>query len=522
MGPSGAGKTTLVSVVLGRAKGARTGDILVNGRPCETETMRMVATLTPQDDIMLPDLTVRQTLYYMARLRISDHVSYADKLAKAESIITQLDLEEASDVIVGNVLRPGISGGQKKRLSIGCDLVSGKSVLVLDEPTTGLDANAALTVMQIICRLRSGSRRTLIATIHQPQFSVLSQFDQLCLIGGGRNIFSGDPNRVADFFSAGGRPRDANENPADHMMFALKEDGIDKWASQWVLQGAKYQPTLQAAMAAGGIDHEKAFYAVSPVKQYFILLERCTYTFVMDEDQGIEYLMPPVLLGLLVGVMFHNFGYNLWLASGFFVGCMTLVLLSTVGMVLNLPLERPLVLREYRNGVYCTEAYWAARATLAVLAAAVVACIQIPIWWTLMDMPARNLHHAQLIGAMTSACYAIVGCIIGILSPDPITAAQLCEPVNSTIVMLSGLLIPQRRIKSYIYWLYKSLPIGYCLESMVSLGFVNQGEKAEDILDYFDFYPKHTARNHWVICLMLGALIALGFLVTKMRITVSD
>lgn len=512
MGPSGAGKSTMLNVLVGRMKGTHTGEIHANGNPIDPWAFRLVSTFTPQDDYLFPDLSVRQTMYYTSRLRSDRALSHAQKLERADAVIAQLGLVEAADVVVGNDLKPGISGGQKKRLSIGIDLLAKKSVMFLDEPTTGLDSNAAMTVMKIVQRLGSGTARTVVCTIHQPQWAVMAQFDQLVLIAAGKNIYAGAPNRVADFFAAGGRPRDENENPADHMMFALTEDGPDKWAAQWTMQGARYAPEAPLQQRKPPVVGE---YSANPLQQFGILLERCTVVFLTDEDQGIEFLMPPLFIALIAGASFYNMGYNIWLTSGFLLAGFSITMLAMIGMVLNIPLEKPVVLREFRNGTYCIEAYMFARIVLAIVAASIVAVVQVPIWWTMFDMPPSHRAKVQLITAAINSIYAILGCLIGVCSSDPITASQNSEPFVGAIILFSGILVPHRHIKSYLMWIYKAVPMAFYMESIVSLGFENQGPEAEDIMDYLDFEGRNYGRNLGVILCWLGAIIVLAIVAAK-------
>lgn len=143
MGPSGAGKTTMLETVSGRVDADVRGKILVNGKPLDPVAFRLLATFTPQRDDLLPELTVRETLHYTAELRCRYDLSAHEKYQRAEEVLEQLRLSAVGDVVVGGRGTTGVSGGQLKRTSIGMDLLADRPVMILDEPTTGLDAYAA-------------------------------------------------------------------------------------------------------------------------------------------------------------------------------------------------------------------------------------------------------------------------------------------------------------------------------------------------------------------------------------------
>ena len=148
MGPSGAGKTTLLNIMRGTAEGKITaGEVLANGSPIDPHKLKLVSNLIPQDDVLFPSLTVRQQLHYAAQLRCSGTAE--DRSNIVSELIARLSLTACADTLTGSTLVRGISGGQRKRLSIALELLTFPSVLFVDEPTSGLDSKTALDVMQV-------------------------------------------------------------------------------------------------------------------------------------------------------------------------------------------------------------------------------------------------------------------------------------------------------------------------------------------------------------------------------------
>ena len=136
MGPSGAGKTTFVTLLTGKVK-RTAGSVLINGRPDELSNYKKLVGYVPQEDIMLRELSVREVLMHSARMRLPSDWKYQRIKAKVNEIISFLGMSHVMNSIIGNEEERGVSGGQRKRVNIGMELVAEPSILFLDEPTSG-------------------------------------------------------------------------------------------------------------------------------------------------------------------------------------------------------------------------------------------------------------------------------------------------------------------------------------------------------------------------------------------------
>lgn len=225
MGPSGSGKTSLLTVLAGFVDRAHvSGDILVNGEGGRPAPKKLVG-IVFQDDMMLPALTVLETIKFAADLRMSPGASEAARHDACEAILTQLGLSHVRDSLVGGAARRGISGGERKRLSVGVELVTRPALLLMDEPTSGLDSSAALSLMRV---LRALARRgqTIVASIHQPRTTVFDSFDNLVLLSKGHTLYHGVPGAcVAHLERVGASfPLPPRTNPADWLMDVIAAD----------------------------------------------------------------------------------------------------------------------------------------------------------------------------------------------------------------------------------------------------------------------------------------------------------
>ncbi|RMZ21655.1 hypothetical protein D0859_14333 [Hortaea werneckii] len=224
MGPSGAGKSTLVNVLMGKTK-TRSGTIKINGHAkATTREYRKVIGYVPQDDILVPELTIRENILHSARCRLP--ARWKDKAIQAhvDALIACLQLSHVQDSRVGDVNRPGVSGGQRKRTSIGIELAAAPMAIFLDEPTSGLDASSAASLM----RLLKGISRlgvTIIAIVHQPREQIFYGFDQVLLLAQGRMVYSGPTAGMEEYFERMGFQFPLRANPADTLMDILTGDG---------------------------------------------------------------------------------------------------------------------------------------------------------------------------------------------------------------------------------------------------------------------------------------------------------
>ncbi|WVQ83463.1 hypothetical protein IAT38_005604 [Cryptococcus sp. DSM 104549] len=232
LGPSGAGKSTLLQLISGRSLNpgplshfTTTGSLLFSNHPAIPHSQSNVAFVEQDDDWHLPSLTVRETLTYAAVLRLPDKMPRRQKVARAETVLKMLGLKDCADLPVGGALLKGISGGEKRRLSLAVQMINDPAVLVVDEPTSGLDASIALSVMQVL-RDIAATGRTVIATIHQPRSDIWKLTDNVTLLAkGGVVAFTGKRSEALEYFTSIGYPMPSEFfNPADHLLDLVSID----------------------------------------------------------------------------------------------------------------------------------------------------------------------------------------------------------------------------------------------------------------------------------------------------------
>jgi len=166
-----------------------------------------------QENVLMATLTVREAIYYSAQIQLPDTMPVAEKLARAGDTIQEMGLTGALDTRIGGRQTKGISGGQRKRLSICLEILTRPRLLFLDEPTSGLDSAASYHVMSRITGLAAREGMTIVAVVHQPCSEVFELFHGLCLLASGQTIYFGPAANAAEVIGGFSSPFDAGIPP---------------------------------------------------------------------------------------------------------------------------------------------------------------------------------------------------------------------------------------------------------------------------------------------------------------------
>eukprot|EP00854_Cymbomonas_tetramitiformis_P007982 gene7982-9489_t len=201
MGPSGAGKTTFLATILDKATyGIPQGQILLNGYERSLKALKSVIGFVPQEDVMHRDLTVDENLWISANYRLPASLTRQEKLVYVERAVRVLGLDDIRHSCIGDEETRGISGGQRKRVNVGIELVIDPILLFCDEPTSGLDSTASKLVVRAL-RTVASTGVTVAVVLHQPSFEIFQMFDDILLLGkGGRTVYMGPEEEVYGYF----------------------------------------------------------------------------------------------------------------------------------------------------------------------------------------------------------------------------------------------------------------------------------------------------------------------------------
>ena len=227
LGPSGAGKTTLLNLLAGRNT-LQEGVVKLDGEEIDPVDKRDKMAYVMQENALWPTSTVKESLEFSAKLRAIDNPK-----EKVNELLEKLMLTKAQDTLNGNDRIRGTSGGEKKRTSVGIELVNDPSLLLLDEPTSGLDSESAIIVINMLKKLAVENKSAVLCTIHQPSSEIFQLFDQAIFLSGGSNIalsghviYQGPVKQIPEYLAGVDKKYELQlgYNIADHMMSLCHKD----------------------------------------------------------------------------------------------------------------------------------------------------------------------------------------------------------------------------------------------------------------------------------------------------------
>ncbi|KAG9275139.1 ATP-binding cassette sub-family G member 8 [Astyanax mexicanus] len=225
IGSSGCGKTSLLDIITCRDEGGtkKSGEILINGKPSTPSLVKKCIAHVRQDDRLLPHLTVRETLAFVAKLRLPTHFSQKQRDQRVDDVIAELRLRQCANTRVGNEYVRGVSGGERRRVSIAVQLLWNPGILILDEPTSGLDSFTAHNLIITLSRLAQGNRLILLS-VHQPRSDIFQLFDLVVLLSSGSAVYCGPAKDMVPYFTSLGYPCPRYCNPSDYYVDLISID----------------------------------------------------------------------------------------------------------------------------------------------------------------------------------------------------------------------------------------------------------------------------------------------------------
>jgi ABC-type multidrug transport system ATPase subunit len=499
LGPSGSGKSTLMNVLAGRqstnTNGASLqGKVLVSGHEIKPVDFRSNVAYVMQDDTLLPTETPRECLDFSAYLRLAKSVTADERKEFVDRLLDTLHLTKCADTMVGSALVKGISGGERKRTSVGVELITNPSLLFLDEPLSGLDSYAAFTLTQALKDLAS-SGVPVLCTVHQPSSEIFDMFDDIIILHDGDLAYQGPANKLASHFDALGFPCPKNFNPADHVMFLLQKEPAEKireikqaWMRSELMQEVKVRINSSVNRSNGHSNATQASFTgegrVGCFQQLAVLTVReARGTFRARGPLIARYGMAMFLAGLY-GWLFagsaatgdkpggpcKSGSFDPEACRGAFLSHFnTIVSLSIAAMMgaaqpilLLFPNERPVFLREYAANQYGVVSYFVSKTIIEMPVVLGTQVMTFLVAYWLMGLHgdfAMLVILAWLLGITSASIALIVGCAVA----SPQKAIQLAPLALLPQMLFSGLFLPVDKIPVSLRWVKTLCPLKYAI-----------------------------------------------------------
>ncbi|KAJ3300315.1 hypothetical protein HK104_002134 [Borealophlyctis nickersoniae] len=512
MGPSGAGKSTLLDILARKPKSGSVKATLTTNTPTplSRSAFRRISGYVDQEDVLMPTLTVRETLMYSARFRLPESMSVDEKRARVEEVIDVLGLGAVADSYVGGQGQRGISGGERRRVSIGVELVTSPAVLFLDEPTSGLDSHNAHNIVTLLCSLAHTQHKTIIFTIHQPRSDVFGLFDNVLLLAQGNVLYSGPAKSAEQWAEDRGVPCPRGYNVADHLLdvaisgdvVGVKRDdekkgesgelrrrggggvgGSDNSTRASSIPGA-ISPQESVAVAInenGGIGHvivaaeeeDDGQYTVGGLTQLTVLLERSWKNLMRRPVLLGSHVGLSIVLGVFVGGLYFKSdttlaGIQNRFGSTFFV--LSLLGFAGLSAIGTMSRDRILFIREQSNGFYGPIPFYINKILFDAIPLRIIPAIimgSIAFYMIGYTSTGSNFISFLLVISIFSVncglfCLAI-GCAIKELG-----TANLVGSIALLFQMLfAGFLLNQDQIPAPLRWIQYLSLFRYAYESLV-------------------------------------------------------
>ncbi|KAL3686190.1 hypothetical protein R1sor_004212 [Riccia sorocarpa] len=468
VGPSGSGKTTFLDALAGRiARQSLEGQIFVNKEPIN-QSFQRISGYVMQDDALFPMLTVRETLLLSARLRLPSDMPLKEKKRRVELMIAQLGLESCASTRVGNEKYRGVSGGERRRVSIGADLIHDPPVIFLDEPTSGLDSTSALSVMQVLAGMAKSGRRTVVLTIHQPGFRIMETITRVLVLGRGNLLYEGALGQLKRYFAPLGK-----DSPEDVNVLEFALDVIEDY--QKSPEGL--QPLIQLQLDSRKLQVEDgerqgkltegdtadigsgSGYATSFLEQSWILSGRNVKNVLRTPELFISRCMAMTLVAVTLGTLFLNVKVSekgMRERTSFLSFTLALLIFWSMEAMGAFIEERQVFIRETSRGAYRVAAFVVSKDVTMVPILFFLALLFSSIsYWLVGLVPEAGNFFFFVVTCFLVLCtaYAYIS-FISSLVPNFAIGNSVASTTISYMFLFSGFFISRTAIPKYWIWFH--------------------------------------------------------------------
>ncbi|OZJ03620.1 hypothetical protein BZG36_03735 [Bifiguratus adelaidae] len=509
MGSSGAGKTTLLDVLAKRKTiGKVEGEIYLNGKALAVDFERITG-YVEQMDVHNPNLTVREALRFSAKMRQPAEVPLQEKYEYVETVLKMMEMQDLGDALIGILeAGQGISVEERKRLTIGMELVAKPHILFLDEPTSGLDSQSSYNIIKFIRKLADAGM-ALVCTIHQPSSILFEHFDRLLLLArGGKVAYFGDIGEnsaiMNDYFERNGaRHCEQSENPAEYILEVIgagingraKQDWTEVWRNSPEAEAVKQElETLNAKVGQSPPDPNAREFATGPWYQVWEVYKRMNVIWWRDPYFNIGRIWQAFFIGLLNGFTFWQLQptpSQLQLRALITFQIMIMGLTLVFSIQPQFMMQRLFFRRDYASKYYGFFGFALAMILMEIPYMLVAAAVGfLPLYWTAglqtTHLDGFYLYILLVVFLLFSISFGLA--IAAML--ETMAQASIVTPIPNTFLFLfAGLLSPAAAMPHFwSSWMYPLDPYHYFLEGFVSTLFNGMQVQCQE-QDYLVYTP---------------------------------
>uniref|UniRef100_A0A8D0D4I9 ATP-binding cassette sub-family G member 8 n=1 Tax=Sander lucioperca TaxID=283035 RepID=A0A8D0D4I9_SANLU len=479
IGSSGCGKTSLLDIITCRDEGGTmtSGQVLINGKPNTPQLVKKSIAHVRQDDRLLPHLTVRETLVFVAKLRLPTHFTQAQRDQRVDDVIAELRLRQCAHTRVGNDYVRGVSGGERRRVSIAVQLLWNPGILILDEPTSGLDSFTAHNLVITLSRLARGNRLVLLS-VHQPRSDIFQLFDLVVLLSSGSAVYCGAARDMVPYFTALGYPCPRYCNPSD---FYVDLISIDRRSPEREAECLERSRVLAEQLMEKVRDTALQPFVICFVclltSPPFVSLRRHMYNDFRDLVTLLVHGFEALLMSLLVGFLYYGAGEERLsiqdtVALLYMIGALT-PFAVVLDVIAKCHTERAMLYHELEDGMYSVTSYFFAKVLGELPEHCVFTLVYgLPIYWLtgLNEAPDRFLLNVLLVWLMVY-CSRAMALFVAAALPTLQTSAFMGNALFTVFYLTGGFVISLENMWLVASWLSHASFMRWGFEGMLQVQF---------------------------------------------------
>ncbi|EAR86586.2 lipid transporter family ABC domain protein (macronuclear) [Tetrahymena thermophila SB210] len=494
LGPSGGGKTSLLNILAAKIKTQAgrcsiQGDIRANGFSYDNQDFNSFSSYVMQNDILLGFLTVKEAIQFAANLKMNG--TLLEKDLKVQEVISALKLQNCQNTLIGNEIVKGVSGGERKRVNIACEIINDPQVLFLDEPTSGLDSYTAYIVLKLLKDYAQLKSMNVIMSIHSPNQDLWDLFDQIILMAQGRFVYQGRKSKMQGYFESLGyfcpihmcqpdyylslisqngdeySPQDENKVTAIKTLFNSYDQKIQNEVLSQINQTQVFREMHVQKVKNSLFFQTKQIASRNLIKIFrdpLLIKSRILQTIAMSLIFGLIYLNQPKISSDLSirrindrnGIMFMDMMNN-------FMNAM-------MGIIISFPSERLVFLKEENCKMYTPISYFLGKFITEFLMNLLLPLLYSSIIYYMVGYSTQEesqfwIYVATLV--LLSFCGSGVGLTIGVMFQDVRTSTAITPAFVLPLILFCGMFKQRTDYASWIGWIQYISPFSYAFECLI-------------------------------------------------------
>ncbi|KAL8045089.1 hypothetical protein ABFX02_08G089700 [Erythranthe guttata] len=505
VGPSGAGKSSLLEILAGKLT-PQSASVYVNQKPLDKPRFKKLSGYVTQKDTLFPLLTVEETLKFSAKLRLN--LPEPELSSRVKSLMHELGLSHVAAVRVGDDRVRGISGGERRRVSIGVEAIHDPKILILDEPTSGLDSSSALQIVDMLKSMAETRGRTVVLSIHQPGFRIVKQFNSVLLLANGVVLHHGSIELLTVNLMLMGLHLPLHVNPVEFAIESIETMNHhhqittmppNKIAPPQAVEGGTTRTgrfTLQQLFQQSKVIDEESLpfdvgidvprgYANSRFFETMILTHRFGKNIYRTKELFACRTISMLLSGVVLGSIFYNLKDNLIGAEervGLFAFILTFLLSSTTEALPIFLQEKEILMKETSSGSYRVSSYAIANGLVYLPFLLILAILfSVPVYWLvgLNGSFTAFAHFLALIWLILYTANSVVVCFSALV-PNFIIGNSVISAVMGSFFLFSGYFVSKNGIPKYWVFMHYISLFKYPFEGLL----INEFSGSKKCLDY--------------------------------------